>query len=117
MAEPDETTVGQPEKNGFIDLRLYVVGKSPRCLEGYENLVRICEMYAAEPYRITVIDLALNPKVARDEQITAIPTLIRQPRREGHRKIIGTLSDERKVVGELDLAMRSIGHVHAPAAL
>jgi circadian clock protein KaiB len=99
-----------------VDLRLYVVNHTPRCLVAYENLVRICEAHAGLQYRIAVIDLLENPAVAREDQITAIPTLIRLPRKEGTRKIIGTLADERRVIGELGLAGRSDGRFPAPAA-
>jgi circadian clock protein KaiB len=50
-------------------------------------------------YQIEVIDLLQNPRLAKEDQIVAIPTLVRklpQPLR----KIIGDLSDtERTLVG------------------
>jgi len=87
----------------LVDLRLYVANATPRCLTAYENIRRICEEYVAGRYRITVIDLLKCPGLARSEEITAIPTLIRVPRSPGHRKIIGMLTDTQKVLDELDL--------------
>jgi circadian clock protein KaiB len=86
-----------------IDLLLYVTDETPRCLAAYENIKKICEENAGGKYRITVIDLVKNPEIARRDDITAIPTLVRVPRTEGRRKIIGILSDVPKVLAGLDL--------------
>jgi circadian clock protein KaiB len=88
----------------FVDLRLYVTDRTPRCLTAYANIKKICEAYSPENYRITVIDLLKSPDLARIEDITAVPTLIRVPRTPGSRKIIGMLTDTKKVLEELDLA-------------
>jgi circadian clock protein KaiB len=84
------------------ELRLYTAGQSPRSLAAIANLKKVCEQHLPGQYEIEVIDLLVNPKLAKDHQIVAIPTLVRklpQP----IRKIIGDLSDvERTLVG-LDL--------------
>jgi len=81
------------------ELRLYIAGQTPKSITAFNNLKRICEEYLPGRYRIEVIDLLKNPKLARDEQIIAIPTLIRNLP-EPIRKIIGDLSDtERTLVG------------------
>jgi circadian clock protein KaiB len=81
------------------DLRLYVAGQTPKSLAAFANLKRICEEHLAGRYRIEVIDLMLHPKLARDDQIVAIPTLVRKLP-DPIRKIIGDLSDtERALVG------------------
>lgn len=113
MTEGTGTQDGK--RDGCVDLRLYVVNKAPRCIAAYENLVRIFEEYAGRPYRITVIDLARDPSIAREDQITAIPTLIRLPRKEGTRKIIGTLADTKRVVEELGLGIRATWVTTRPA--
>jgi circadian clock protein KaiB len=97
-------------REDFVDLRLYVTDETPRCLTAYENIRRICEEHAKGSYRITVIDLQKSPKVARSEDITAIPTLVRVPRTPGHRKIIGMLTNTQKVIEELDLDKRTVYH-------
>jgi circadian clock protein KaiB len=82
-----------------IDLRLYVAGQTPKSLAAISNLKKICDDHADAAYHIEVIDLIKNPALARDHQIVAIPTLVRNlpvP----IRKIIGDLSDtERVLVG------------------
>ena len=33
------------DNEDFVDLRLYVADKTPRCLTAYENIRKICEEY------------------------------------------------------------------------
>jgi circadian clock protein KaiB len=81
------------------ELRLYVAGQTPKSINAFKNLKQICEQHLEGRYKIEVIDLLQNPKLARDEQIVAIPTLVRKlpvPMR----RLIGDLSDpERSLVG------------------
>jgi len=84
------------------ELRLYVAGQTPKSLAAFANLKKICEEYVPGMYKIEVIDLLENPKLAKGDQILAIPTLVRklpQP----VRKIIGDLSDTERVLIGLDL--------------
>ncbi|WP_435168903.1 circadian clock KaiB family protein [Falsirhodobacter sp. 1013] len=83
-------------------LVLYVAGQTPKSLAAISNLRRICEEHLPGRYEIEVIDLRENPKLAREHNIVAIPTLVRElpvPLR----KIIGDLSDEEKVLVNLRL--------------
>jgi len=83
----------------FWNLRLYVAGQSAKCVAAVRNLNAFCETHLAGRYRIEVIDLLENPKLARDDQILAIPTLVRKLP-EPLRKIVGDLSSsERMLVG------------------
>ena len=84
------------------DLRLYVAGQTPRSLQAFSNLKRICEEHLAGRYRISVIDLLINPQLAKGDQILAIPTLVRQLPHPV-RKIIGDLSNDEKVLVGLDI--------------
>jgi circadian clock protein KaiB len=84
------------------DLRLYTAGQTPKSLAAFRNLKKVCEEHLAGRYHIEVIDLLANPRLAKDHQIVAIPTLVRKLP-DPIRKIIGDLSDvERTLVG-LDL--------------
>ena len=84
------------EMGDFVDHRLDVADRTPRCLTAYANIKKICEAYSPGKYRITVIDLLKSPDLARSEDITAVLTLIRVPRTLGSRKIIGMLTDTKK---------------------
>ncbi len=83
-------------------LRLYVAGQTPRCVTAFANLKKICEEHLAGQYRIEVVDLLENPKLAEGDQILAIPTLVRKLP-EPVRKIIGDLSNTERVLVGLDL--------------
>ncbi|HKA42070.1 MAG TPA: circadian clock KaiB family protein [Burkholderiales bacterium] len=83
-------------------LRLYVAGQTPRSLAAIDNLKRICEEHIGDRYHIEVVDLVKNPRLARDDQILAIPTLIRKIPTPA-RKIIGDLSNVERVLVGLDM--------------
>ena len=84
------------------ELRLYVAGQTPKCMAAIANLKRICEENLAGRYQLEVIDLLENPKLAREHNILAIPTLVRKLP-SPLRKIIGDLSNEEGVLVRLDL--------------
>ena len=86
-------------------LRLYVAGKSPKCLTAFVNLKKICETHLAGKYRLEVIDLLENPTLAGSDQILAIPTLVRRLPAP-MRKIIGDLSNTERVLIGLDVLQR-----------
>jgi len=85
-----------------FELRLYVAGQTEKSLLALANLQRICETHLAGQYRIEVIDLAKNPKLAAGDQIFALPTLVRRLPRP-IKKIIGDLSNEERVLVGLDV--------------
>jgi circadian clock protein KaiB len=91
-----------PKKEMAYDLRLYVAGQTPRSLHAFSNLKRICDEHLAGRYRIQIIDLLENPKLAKGDQILAIPTLVRTIPKPA-RKIIGDLSNTDRVLVGLDI--------------
>lgn len=100
--EEDRT---RAESEYQYELRLYVAGQTPRSLEAFGNLKKICEEHLKGRYSIEVIDLLENPRLAKGDQILAIPTLVRRLP-EPVRKIIGTLADTERVLVGLDLRPR-----------
>ena len=87
------------------ELRLYVTGRSPSCLRAIENLRLACEQHLAGRHRIEVVDLLENPSRAADDQILAVPTLVRQ-HPPPIRKIVGDLSDTDRLLAGLQLRTR-----------
>jgi len=83
-------------------LRLYVTGTTPRSARAIRNLKRICEEHLKGHYDLQVIDIYQRPSLAADEQIVAVPTLIKQVPAP-LRRLIGDLSDEGRVLLGLDL--------------
>ena len=84
------------------ELRLYVAGATPKCVEAFGNLKRICEEHLKGQYRIEVIDLLVSPQLAKGDQILAIPTLVRKLP-EPVRKLIGDLSSTERVLVGLNI--------------
>ena len=87
------------------ELKLYVAGQTPKSLQAFANLKRICEEHLAGEYHIEVVDLLKNPQLAKGDQILALPTLVRKLP-EPVRKIIGDLSNTERVLVGLDLRPR-----------
>jgi len=83
-------------------LRLYVAGQTPKSVTAFNNLKLICEEQLKGKYHIEVIDLLKNPQLGRDDQILAIPTLMRKLPLPV-RLIIGDLSNTERVLVGLDL--------------
>ena len=84
------------------DLRLYVTGMTPRSTEAVASIKAVCEEHLKGRYDLSVIDIYQHPALAKDEQIIAVPTLVKKlpvPLRH----LIGNLSDEERVLLGLDL--------------
>ena len=92
-------------------LRLYVAGQTPKSLTAFANLRRLCEEQLKGRYTIEVIDLLKKPQLAQDDQILAIPTLVRKLPLP-IRRIIGDLSNTERVLVGLDLQPRVPGDHH-----
>ena len=83
-------------------LRLYVAGQSPKSLAAFDNLTALCEDRLQGRYTIDVIDLLKHPRLAKDDQILAIPTVVRKLP-SPVRRMIGDLSDTKRVLVGLGL--------------
>jgi circadian clock protein KaiB len=106
MSEPGTASVDNGDGRDVWRFRLYVAGQSPKSLLAIANLNRLCEEHLVGRYEIETIDLVEHPALARDDDIIAIPTLVRRlpiPQR----KIIGDLSNTRRVVVGLRLPVGS----------
>jgi circadian clock protein KaiB len=84
----------------FWELRLYIVGQSPKALRAAANLKRLCERHLNGRYEIQMIDLIEHPALARSEDIIATPALVRRLP-PPIRKFIGDLSDTERLIVEL----------------
>ena len=86
-------------------LRLYISGSTSKSVLAVENIKRVCEQHLKGRYDLEVIDIYQQANLARDEQIVAVPTLIKRlplPLR----RLIGDLSNLEKVLFGLDLKIR-----------
>ena len=86
-------------------LRLYVTGSSHRSLRAVYNLKKLCEEYLPDDYDLEVIDIYKDPRIAREEQIIAAPTLVKELPHP-IRKFVGDMSNTKKILVGLDLYKR-----------
>lgn len=87
------------------NLRLYIAGQTPKSMVALANLRRICEEHMDGRYTIEIIDLMANPRLAQQDQIVAIPTLVREIP-SPLKRIIGDLSNTERVLVGLDVVPR-----------
>lgn len=90
----------------YWELWLYVAGQTPKSILALENITRYSKEHLTVKYSIEVIDLLKCPQLAESDQIFAIPTLVRKIPKP-LRKIIGDLSDKKKVLKGLNINTKS----------
>jgi circadian clock protein KaiB len=100
----EETIKAGPLRRAKYILRLYVTGSSVRSLKAVHNLQKICEEHLPD-YDLEVIDIYKDPAAARDEQIIAAPTLVKQLPTP-LRRFVGDLSNTQKILVGLDIYER-----------
>lgn len=93
------------EADGRYILRLYITGMTSRSARAIENLQVFCEKHLAGRYELQVIDVYQQPILARDGQIVATPTLVREFPRPV-RRLIGNLANTVGLFVGLDLGSR-----------
>jgi circadian clock protein KaiB len=88
-----------PEKYA---LRLYVTGLTPRSTRAIGSVREVCEQHLAGQYELEIIDVYQQPGRITEDQIVAIPTLVRlHPRPQ--RFLVGDMSDRRRLLAGLGL--------------
>jgi len=83
-------------------LHLYIAGLSPRSQKALQNINKICAEHLQGRYELVVHDIYQNPLMAKNGQIVAAPTLVRQlplPLR----RFVGDMSDTLRILVGLDL--------------
>jgi circadian clock protein KaiB len=82
------------------ELRLFITGVTPNSVRAINNIRHICESYLKGRYELQIIDVYQDTALAQQEQIIALPLLIKKfPLPE--RKLIGDLSETEKVLNAL----------------
>lgn len=85
-------------------LKFYVTGQTPNSIKAIGNLKDILKNGLNDICTLEVIDVLENPQLAEEDKIMATPTLIKiSP--EPARRIIGDLSDKKKVLSGLNLTI------------
>src|SRR5512133_3258787 len=104
IEETSEAAARKSKTQQYI-LRLYVAGVTPRSQEAIRTVKAVCDEHLAGRYDLEVIDIYQQPTLAKDEQIVAVPTLIKKlpiPLR----KVIGSMASIERLLVGLDLRPR-----------
>jgi circadian clock protein KaiB len=105
----DELDGGTNQAPKRVHLRLFVSGMTPRSFRAIESIKTICQQYFKDEYQLDVIDIYQQPALAHEEQIMAVPTLIRKAPLPV-RRLIGDMTRVDRVLEGLDIQARP----HAP---
>jgi circadian clock protein KaiB len=103
--EAFEKAIENKENSKYV-LRLYVAGMGPKSMQAIDNIKRILEEHLPGRYRLEIIDIYQNPIFAKDGQIVAAPTLIKELP-PPLRKLIGSMSDTERVLVGMDLKSKT----------
>jgi circadian clock protein KaiB len=87
-------------------LRLYVAGMGSKSTQAISNIKRICEEHLPGKYQLEIIDIYQYPIYAKDGQIVAAPTLIKELP-PPLRKLIGSMEDTERVLLGMDLKSKA----------
>jgi len=83
-------------------LRLYVAGATARSRQAVERVQQLCAAELRAGCKLEVIDIYQQPRLARENQIVATPTLIRE-RPKPARRFIGRMLNTTGLFDGLDL--------------
>ena len=83
-------------------LRLYITGATPNSVRAITNIKQICEANLKGRYSLEIIDVYKEQTIAQEEQLIALPLLIKKtPFPE--QRLIGDMTDTQKVLKGLGL--------------
>lgn len=97
-----EQVIEAKKKGGKYILRLFVAGINPKSKRAIENLREVCETNLKDQYELEIIDIYQQPLFAKDGNIIAAPTLIKELPLP-IRRFVGDLSDKKKLIVGLDI--------------
>lgn len=101
-------TKSQASSRDYL-LKLYITGATRRSQKAISNLNAICMEHLKGRYRLEIIDIYQSPLLAKEADILAAPTLVKQLPLPA-RKLIGDLSERGRVLMLLDLKSKRISH-------
>jgi circadian clock protein KaiB len=99
------TKISRPRRSKYV-LRLYISRSTMKSKVALDNIQRVCEEHLKGRYDLEVIDIHDQASLARDEQIVAVPTLIKRLPAPLQR-LVGDMSDLDRVLLGLDLRLRT----------
>jgi len=106
MKDTPKKTTSRARQAKYV-LRLYINGSTLKSVRAIENIKAVCEQHLKGRYDLEVINIHKHPKLARDEQIVAVPTLIKRLPLPLQR-LVGDMSNVTRVLVGLDLRTQEL---------
>jgi circadian clock protein KaiB len=97
---------GGTDSDKFV-LRLYITGNTPNSIKAVANIKMLCEEVLRGRYEMKVVDIYQDPSQASEDQVVAIPTLVKTsplPRR----RLVGDMSSRERVLAGLGIVPRTL---------
>ena len=88
--------------SSFYILRLFITGTSPVSVRAINNLQAILTEHLKDKFDLEIIDVHQQPVLVKDDDVTAVPMLIKKfplPKR----RLVGDMSDTNRVLKGLGL--------------
>ena len=82
--------------------KLFVTGTTPVSGKAISNIRKFCELHLPGKFDLEVIDVAQSPRLAKENQLVAVPTLIKELPLPV-RRFIGDMSSTEKLCAGLSL--------------
>lgn len=101
LAEFESALTAEKKGEKYV-LRLYVAGINPKSRKAIENLREILEENLKDQYELEIIDIYQQPIFAKEGQIVAAPTLIKELP-PPIRRFVGDLSNKDRILLGLDI--------------
>ena len=102
-----ERTLTWRRRRSTYILRLYVAGATARSVRAILTIKAACEAHLAGRYDLQIFDISQQPHLARQEQIVAVPLLVKQEP-EPVRRFVGDLSDGARLHAGLELPVEEV---------
>lgn len=96
-----ERALQRTDQTSYV-LRLYVSGLTPNSQRAIENIRKICSEHLEGRYQLEIIDIYQQPILAKEGQIVAAPTLVKELP-PPLRKFIGDMSHTDQILLGLDV--------------
>lgn len=103
-ANDEETSTEAPAVAPYL-LRLYVAGSTPKSTQAIQIVKSLCASFPRGRFKYEVIDLYQAPGLARQDNIIAVPCLVKvHP--EPRRAFIGMTGNTNRILLKLGLPIR-----------
>lgn len=99
--ETFEMALQETGKGNYV-LRLFVSGMTPNSVKAIENVKKICAEHLEGRYQLEIVDIYQQPIYAKEGQIVAAPTLVKELP-PPLRKFIGDMSQTERILLGLDV--------------